>query len=83
MSELRNYGVYRLPDAATYVAVPAGACMYFLYDRSRGTQPPPVYEVTAEGRVLRWFGSGPDWLVEQMEDTGETYGRECHFKRRG
>jgi hypothetical protein len=71
--QLRNCGIYRLPDGYLYVVVRGGTGKFYLFDYSTLTKARPVFEVTADGRVARRFGSGPEWRVEQLEDTGQTY----------
>ncbi|HEX5708551.1 MAG TPA: hypothetical protein VFX96_14705 [Pyrinomonadaceae bacterium] len=72
MRQLRNYGVYRLPDGLGYVAVRGGSGKYYLFSFDEWPKLPPVFEVTTDGQVLRWFNSGPEWLADQLEDTGES-----------
>ena len=79
MSQLRNRGVYRLPDGHGYVAVRGGSGRFYLFECSRGLRLPPVFEV-AEARVRRWFNSGAEWGVEQLEDTGRTFDEAHKFK---
>lgn len=72
MRQLRNFGVYRLPDGLRYVAVRGGSGKYYLFSADEWPRLPPVFEITADGRVLRWFNSGPEWFAEQLEDTDAT-----------
>jgi hypothetical protein len=78
MRQLRNFGVYRLPDGLGYVAVRGGSGKYYLFSSEEWPRLPPVFEVTADGRVLRWFNPGPEWLDEQLEDTGTTVARNTY-----
>jgi hypothetical protein len=73
MRQLRNYGVYRLPDGRGYVAVRGGSGKFYLFECREGLKLPPVFEVTQEGLVLRWFNSGPEWCAEHLQDTGRTF----------
>lgn len=72
MKGLRNYGVYRLPDGESYLAVRGGSGAFYLFDRSTGILVPPLFEVRPDGLIARWFNSGPEWRVEQLTDTGES-----------
>ncbi|HYN84612.1 MAG TPA: hypothetical protein VER32_05120 [Pyrinomonadaceae bacterium] len=78
MRKLRNFGVYRLPDALRYVAVRGGSGKFYLFSADEWPRLPPVFEVTADGRVLRWFNSGPEWVAEQLEDTGASVARTTY-----
>jgi hypothetical protein len=80
MKELRNYGVYKLPDGHSYVLVRGGSGNSYLFDCAQPPSQPPVFQVTQEGRVQRWFNSGPEWFVEDLEDTGETSGLGEQFE---
>ena len=73
MPSLRDRGVYRLPDGKEYVAACSVSGVFFLFDCSMVAEPRPVFEVTEEGGVARRFGSGPEWRVEDLSDTGLTF----------
>lgn len=73
MLQIRNYGVYRLPDGNSYVAVRGGSGSFYLFNCYDGLRLPPVFRVTDEGHVDRWFNSGPEWGAEHLSDTGETF----------
>ena len=73
MTQLRDCGIYRLPDGYLYVAVQGGSGAFYLFDCATGTRARPIFEVTPEGRVARWFNTGPEWWVEDVSDTGETF----------
>ena len=79
MAQLRNFGVYRLPDNHPYVLVRGGGDRYFLFDCDLRLKAAPVFEV-AQGRVRRWLGSGAEYGVEDLEDTGETFERGHRFR---
>lgn len=79
MTQLRNYGVYRLPDGLGYVAVRGGSGNFYLFECGDELKLPPVFEVTSEGYVLRWFNSGPEWLAEHLEDTGRVFDPSRHL----
>lgn len=79
MTQLREYGIYHLPDGETYVAVRGGSGAFYLFDCSTGTQARPIFEVTQEGRVTRWFNPGPEWWVDDLADTGETFDASWQF----
>ena len=73
MKELRDRGLYRLPDGGEFVAsiAPRGVG-YELYDpqvfKRYGL---PDYQIDAEGRLNR-MGESTRWLAEDLIDTGQT-----------
>ena len=73
MPSLRDRGVYRLPDGRPYVALRNPSGDFFLFDLSSDTSARPVFEVTPGGLLARRFGRGPEWVVGQLEDTGQTF----------
>jgi hypothetical protein len=70
--DLRERGVYRLPDGEELVASFARGGGYALYDlhvwQHYGL---PDYEVNAQGRMTR-LGQSTHWCVEDLIDTGRT-----------
>ena len=72
MAQLRDCGIYRLPDGKEYVAACNLSGVFFLFDCTTAAEPRPVFEVTEEGRVARRFGTGREWSVEDLSDTGRT-----------
>ncbi len=79
MRQLREYGVYRLPDRESYVAVRGGSGRFYLFECKWGLDLPPAFVVEG-GRVRRWFTSGTEWSEDDLEDTGETFDRTHKFK---
>jgi hypothetical protein len=73
MKELRNTGIYTLPDGNSYAVFSADEGRYFLYLCKHGISNPPSYQTTSDGRVLPWLGTGPEWRVEDLTDTGKTF----------
>lgn len=73
MAQLRDFGIYRLPDGHSYVAVRGGSGTHYLFDYERGSAGRPVFEVRDDGRVARWFSTGAEYRAKDLEDTGRTY----------
>ena len=73
MKELRERGLYRLPDGGEFVAssAPRGGG-YALYDpqvwKRYGL---PDYQIDAQGRLNR-MGESTRWLADDLIDTGQT-----------
>ncbi len=72
MKELRERGIYKLPDGEEFVAGAARGGGYALYNpqiwKRYGV---PDYEVSAQGRVTK-MGESTRWSVEDLLDTGRT-----------
>jgi hypothetical protein len=73
MKELRERGLYRLPDGAELVASPAArGGGYALYDqqiwKGRGL---PDYDIDVQGR-LKKMGESTRWSADDLIDTGQT-----------
>lgn len=72
MRELRERGVYRLPDGEELVASVARGGCYALYDpqvwKRYGL---PDYQIDAKGRVTR-MGQSTILTAEDLIDTGQT-----------
>ena len=73
MKELRERGLYRLPDGGEFVAINAmRGSGYALYDpqvfKRHGI---PDYQIDAHGRLNR-MGESTRWLAEDLIDTGQT-----------
>ena len=73
MKELRERGLYRLPDGAEFVASPAArGGGYALYDpqvwKRYGM---PDYQIDATGRLNK-MGESTRWRTEDLIDTGQT-----------
>jgi hypothetical protein len=73
MKELRERGLYRLPDGGEFVATAATrGAGYTLYDpqvfKRYGL---PDYQIDAQGRLNR-MGESTRWMAEDLIDTGQT-----------
>jgi hypothetical protein len=73
MRDLRERGVYKLPDGEEFVAgIAAHGGGYALYNpqiwKRYGV---PDYEVNAQGKLTR-MGESTRWRVEDLLDTGQT-----------
>ena len=73
MKELRERGLYRLPDGAELVAgIETRGGGFALYDpkvwKRYGL---PDYKIDANGRLSR-MGESTRWLAEDLIDTGQT-----------
>lgn len=73
MKELRERGLYRLPDGGEFVVTVADRGVgYALYDpqifKRYGL---PDYQIDAQGRLNR-MGESTRWLADDLIDTGET-----------
>lgn len=72
MKDLRERGVYRLPDGEEFVAGTAHGGGYALYNpqiwKCYGV---PDYEVNVQGKLTR-MGESTRWRVEDLLDTGRT-----------
>ena len=70
--DLRERGVYMLPDGEEFVASVARGGGYALYDpqvwKHYGL---PDYEINAQGRITK-VGQSTHWSVEDLIDTGRT-----------
>ena len=71
MKELRERGLYRLPDGGEFVVgIAARGGGYELYDpqifKRHGL---PDYQIDAQGR-LNQMGQSTRWLAEDLIDTG-------------
>ncbi len=79
MKELREQGIYTLPDGNVYVARSAGHGRYFLYPCNDDASHPPRFLITSAGRIQPWMTD--EWVVEDLVDTGKSYdfsqGFEC------
>ncbi len=73
MKELRERGLYRLPDGGEFLAIiaPRGGG-YVLYDPQVFKQYGlPDYQVDEQGRLNR-LGESTRWLTDDLIDTGQT-----------
>ena len=73
VADLRDYGIYRVPDGMLHICVRASGGRYFLHLLLMGFNMAPRYVVERDGRVAPWLGGSQEWRVEELEDTGENY----------
>jgi len=72
MKELRERGIYRLPDGEELVASIARGGGFALFNpRVWQRYGVPDYTVNAEGKLTR-MGESTRWRVEDLDDTGRT-----------
>jgi len=64
-SQLRENGVYSLPDGRRFVVTPAYSGGYFLHDLRLGLNHPPIYLVDGSGQLLSW-GYRTCWRIEDL-----------------
>ena len=73
--KLRYFGIYSIPGS-THLVYPVPVLgTFYLYDSVHGAGLSPRFKVKNDGSVEGWFGEPVSWRVEDMVDTGETYGR--------
>ena len=72
LSEMRECGLYALPDGSQVVARRGGRHGLFkLYDAVAWTlQCPAMYETDAQGKITS-LGIPTPWLVEDLREVGE------------
>lgn len=75
-TKLRNGGIYQLPNAQRSVFAMAIGDEFYLYDTAFGARLPPRYIVHTDGKLINWFNDFPSWTIEDLVDTGETYGEK-------
>ena len=79
--ELRQGGVYLLPDARELVVGIGREGHYFLYHpllwegQTWIINLPIAYEIDPEGRVITGRGQSTAWRIEDLVDTGRTLKR--------
>jgi hypothetical protein len=73
MKELRERGLYRLPDGAEFVAslAPRGGGYALYHPQVFKRYGLPDYQIDTEGRLNR-MGESTRWLAEDLIDTGQT-----------
>ena len=70
--ELRDRGVYILPDATEVIAIQDGAGSYLLYERDEWEQKRGAkLEVDSAGQILR-YGRATRWRACDLVDTGRS-----------
>jgi hypothetical protein len=76
MQQLRERGVYALPDESELIAVADIRGAYLLYtpqDWKLYPHVPAIYEVYASGQI-HYRGRLTSWRIEDLSDTGRTGG---------
>lgn len=71
--EIRDGGVYTLPDGRRYVAVRSPFAGHLLYPEAKGLSGEPSYRVNVRGRVLDVVSLLPAFPKGALRDTGEQY----------
>lgn len=71
--ELRERGVYQLPDKREFIVCVTGdGAGYLLYSREAWQRPGlPAYRLQVSGRILS-RGFVTHWRIEDLKDTGQT-----------
>ncbi len=70
MDQLRERGVYRLPDGQEVIALRGLRSGYFLYSpEALNHYNLPEYEMDSAGKLLRG-GEATGWSVNDLADTG-------------
>lgn len=74
MKELKNNGIYTLPNGAAYVAQRVAGGRFFLYlCQANAFSYIPTHLVTPEGCIQPWYGGSREWAAEELTDTGKLY----------
>lgn len=73
MTEMRERGVYVLPNGRSFVAVRNGRGGYYLYAYPLHPWAFPAYEVVASGMIYS-AGRLTEWVVGDVNDAGLTLG---------
>jgi hypothetical protein len=73
LKEIREYGVYALPDSREVIAQSDNEIGFFrLYDPLAWKyEGPPMYEINERG-VITSLGRPTPWNVEDLKDVGQT-----------
>ena len=67
--ELKENGVYALPDGREFIVRRGMHGGYFLHDPIRGDTAAPVYLIDRAGQLLSW-GRNTRWTNRDLRDTG-------------
>ena len=67
--ELKDHGIYALPDGREFVVRAGSHGGYFLHDLRRGVASAPVYLIDGSGQFLSW-GKHTRWSLGDLSDTG-------------
>lgn len=67
--ELKDHGIYELPDGREFLIRAGRHGGYFLHDLRLGVASPPVYLIDGSGQFLSW-GKRTRWSLGDLSDTG-------------
>ena len=67
--ELKDHGVYALPDGREFVVRAGSHGGYFLHDLRLGVSSAPIYLIDGSGQFLFW-GRPTSWNLSDLHDTG-------------
>lgn len=68
MRQLKENGLYELPDGRIFIARAGDRWSYLLHDAHRGISSAPIYLVDAAGQVLSW-GRRTRWSIGDLRET--------------
>jgi len=69
--ELKENGIYSLPDGREFVVRVARQGGFLLHDLRLGVSSAPLYLVDGSGQFLSW-GRRTRWSVADLQDTGRS-----------
>ena len=69
--ELKENGIYSLPDGREFVVRAARQGGFLLHDLRLGVSSAPLYLVDGSGQFLSW-GRRTRWSVADLKDTGRS-----------
>lgn len=72
--DLRDHGIYMLPDRREFVVRVGPKKAYLLHDLRLGMTHPPVYLIDGSGQLLSW-GRPTRWRIHDLSDTGRVSSR--------
>ena len=67
--ELRENGIYALPDGRELIARMGMLGNYLLHDPTHGVSAAPLYLINESGQLLSW-GRVTRWSARDLNDTG-------------
>jgi hypothetical protein len=67
--ELKDQGIYKLPDGREFVVRTGSHGGYILHDLRLGVSYAPVYLIDGSGQFLSW-GKPTRWSLADLSDTG-------------
>ena len=72
MHELRERGIYTLPNGAVFVARAIGPGYYLLHDLIQDPRHLRYHAVDASGQIVMLKSQPISWRIEDLVDTGQT-----------